>query len=177
MTPEEKAAFLEVTGATKGLKRTQEEVGRGKKIPAKEALVKLAKKHKITLSENDLKKTVNDLEGHMVREIVAKKQTGTGLKNPSRRAYTLDGDRFGNLVVDLPKLFATGRTVDGKRKFVAYKDGHKVLTISPVDDTLVDLLTKRYDPKVAYTDAARDAFRQIVALSDLPVAKHDKPAA
>ena len=71
-----------------------------------------------------------------------------------RNAYKLSkGGTFGNLLIDATKLRMN-------RLNVKDKEGNNVMN-NAVDHSFIDLLTKRYNPKVYYTLEAKDIFRDL----------------
>ena len=63
------------------------------------------------------------------------------------------GGKYGNLIVDVPKLM-------GQLHLVAKKDGNKVLD-KKVDFDTIDLLTKRFNSKKKYTDLSKMVFSKL----------------
>jgi len=81
------------------------------------------------------------------------KRSGTGLK--------LKGKRFGNLTIDPVALQA-----DSLR---ALADDGDVMFQTQVDESLYDLLTKRFDKSKRYTPHAVETFKRLAALAGLPI--------
>ena len=69
------------------------------------------------------------------------------------------GGSFGNVYIDPAKL---------KMNRHSFKDiaGDSVMD-NVVDSSLIDLLTKRYNPTVEYTPEAKDIFRDLTRFSGL----------
>ena len=69
------------------------------------------------------------------------------------------GGSFGHLSIDPAKL---------RMNRLSVKDmaGNSVMD-NAVDSSLIDLLTKRYNPKVEYTPEAKDIFKDLTRFSGL----------
>ena len=92
---------------------------------------------------------------------------GTGYTQPKRNAYKIQsGGRYGNLMIDVPKLM-------GQLHLVAKKDGEKVLD-KKVDSDTLDLLTKRFNSKKKYSDLSKMVFNQLNKLGELPIHRTSK---
>ena len=96
-----------------------------------------------------------------------KETLGTGYLQPKRNAYKIQkGGRYGNLIVDLPKLM-------GKLRLLATKDGKTVID-KLVDFDTVDLLTKRFNGKKKYSDLSKMMFNELNRLSEIPIHRSSK---
>ena len=82
-----------------------------------------------------------------------------------RTRYHL-GVKYGNLMIDIPKLM-------GQLHLVAKKDGEKVLD-KKVDFDTLDLLTKRFNSKKKYSDLSKMVFNQLNKLGELPIHRTSK---
>ena len=89
--------------------------------------------------------------------------TGKGIyTQPKRNAYkVLSGGKYGNLIIDVPKLM-------GQLHLVAKKDGNKVLD-KKVDFDTLDLLTKRFNNKKNYSNLSKMIFNELNKLSEIPI--------
>ena len=83
-------------------------------------------------------------------------------KQPKRNAYKIQNSHFGGLLVDYPKLL-NNMLLD------VYKD-NKLVYQDKADKSLIDLLTKRYNPKTKYSIDAVRIFNDLNLLSNM--AKH-----
>ena len=63
-------------------------------------------------------------------------------------------------MINVPRLFE-------ERILEAVKDGKKVYE-TPVDTSLINLITKRFDPKKKYTSLAQRVFNDLNLLSGIP---------
>ena len=80
-----------------------------------------------------------------------------------KQAYKLKQDgSFGNVYVNMGQLLGYHKLI------VTSKDGN-VLLNQKVDQSFVELVTKRYNTRVAYTPTAVKAFNKLVQLSGLPL--------
>ena len=93
----------------------------------------------------------------------AKYKTGTGVrkyKQPKRNAYKISDSLFGNLSVDVPRL-------KNEMKLNVFRGG-KLIYHADADKSLVDLLTKRFNPKRSYSMNAVKIFNDLNVLANLP---------
>ena len=94
-----------------------------------------------------------------------KEKQGKGLRKynqPKRNAYKIKNSHFGGLLVDYPKLM-NNMLID------VYKD-NKLVYQDKADRSLIDLLTKRYNPKTKYSIDAVRIFNDLNLLANM--AKH-----
>ena len=95
----------------------------------------------------------------------AYKTKGEGIrkyKQPKRNAYKIQNSHYGGLLVDYPKLL-NNMLID------VYKD-NKLVYQDKADRSLIDLLTKRYNPKTKYSIDAVRIFNDLNLLANM--AKH-----
>ena len=95
----------------------------------------------------------------------AYKTKGEGIrkyKQPKRNAYKIQNSHYGGLLVDYPKLM-NNMLLD------VYKD-NKLVYQDKADRSLIDLLTKRYNPKTKYSIDAARIFNDLNLLANM--AKH-----
>ena len=85
---------------------------------------------------------------------------GVKYKQPKRNAYKIQDGGYGGLVIDLPKLF-------NEMKVFAYRGG-KLMYQSDADKSLVNLLTKRFNPKTKYSINAVRIFNDLNTLANMP---------
>ena len=91
------------------------------------------------------------------------KKKGSGIrkyKQPKRNAYKISDSSFGNLSVDVPKL-------KNEMKLNVFRGG-KTVYHADADKSLVDLLTKRFNPKRSYSLNAVKLFNDLNLLANLP---------
>ena len=91
------------------------------------------------------------------------KKKGSGIrkyKQPKRNAYKISDSSFGNLSVDVPKL-------KNEMKLNVFRGG-KIVYHADADKSLVDLLTKRFNPKRSYSLNAVKIFNDLNLLANLP---------
>ena len=93
---------------------------------------------------------------------------GSGIrkyKQPKRNAYKISGSAYGNLSVDVPKL-------KNEMKLNVFRGGEggsrKLIYHADVDKSLVDLLTKRFNPRRSYSMNAVKIFNDLNLLANLP---------
>lgn len=119
----------------------------------------------IELDIGDLEYRMENLKSYknVIKTILeARKNVIKGSGQAKRNAYKVrkSGD-YGTLMVDLPKL--TNEMVlqayDGNGGALVYDRG--------VDKSVVDLLTKRYNPKASYSLLAIEVFNDLNTLSGL----------
>ena len=88
---------------------------------------------------------------------------GSGIrkyKQPKRNAYKISGSAYGNLSVDVPKL-------KNEMKLNVFRGG-KLIYHADADKSLVDLLTKRFNPRRSYSLNAVKIFNDLNLLANLP---------
>ena len=81
-------------------------------------------------------------------------------KQPKRNAYKISDSSFGNLSVDVPKLLNEMK--------LNVRRGGKIIYQADADKSLVDLLTKRFNPKKSYSINAVKIFNDLNLLANLP---------
>ena len=137
---------------------------------AKSALLK-GKKAK---TESDFTKHQNNLEVQdilnrylqtiaNVSDVSLYVKKGSGIrkyKQPKRNAYKISGSAYGNLSVDVPKL-------KNEMKLNVFRGG-KIIYQADADKSLVDLLTKRFNPRRSYSMNAVKIFNDLNLLANLP---------
>ena len=88
---------------------------------------------------------------------------GTGIrkyKQPKRNAYKISDSSYGNLSVDVPRLM-------NEMKLNVFRGG-KLIYQADADKSLVDLLTKRFNPRKKYSLNAVKIFNDLNLLANLP---------
>ena len=85
-------------------------------------------------------------------------QKGRG--QAKRNAYKIQDGSYGGLVVDLPKLF-------NEMKLNVFRGG-KLLYSADADGSLINLITKRFNPKTKYSINAVKIFNDLNTLANLP---------
>ena len=88
---------------------------------------------------------------------------GTGIrkyKQPKRNAYKISDSSYGNLSVDVPRLM-------NEMKLNVFRGG-KLVYHADADKSLVDLLTKRFNPRKKYSMNAVKIFNDLNLLANLP---------
>ena len=91
------------------------------------------------------------------------KKKGSGIrkyKQPKRNAYKISDSSYGNLFVDVPKL-------KNEMKLNVFR-GRKIVYHADADKSLVDLLTRRFNPKRSYSLNAVKIFNDLNLLANLP---------
>ena len=88
---------------------------------------------------------------------------GTGIrkyKQPKRNAYKISDSSYGTLSVDVPRLM-------NEMKLNVFRGG-KIIYQADADKSLVDLLTKRFNPRRSYSMNAVKIFNDLNLLANLP---------
>ena len=91
------------------------------------------------------------------------KKKGSGIrkyKQPKRNAYKISDSSFGNLSVDVPRLI-------NEMKLNVFRGG-KLIYEADADKSLIDLLTKRFNPRKRYSLNAVKIFNDLNLLANLP---------
>ena len=132
--------------------RAQKSVG-GKKSGAKSDEQRERYDEYLKLLE-DYKGTINLMMSKDFR-----KMAGNGINQQRKRnAYKMSkGGSFGHVYIDPAKLRMN-------RLSVKDKAGNSLID-NVVDNSLIDLLTKRYNPKFEYTPEAKDIFKDLTRFS------------
>ena len=104
------------------------------------------------------RKTTLLLDAHKVT--VKKGAAKTGKGHTKRHAYKIQDKSFGHLMIDVPKLM-------NEMKLDAFRGGNLVYQ-ADVDRSLIDLLTKRFNPKKPVSLNAARVFNDLVMLANLP---------
>ena len=131
-------------------------------------------KRKKDKTESDFTKHQNNLEVRNILDRYLKTiekvsdvslyvKKGSGIrkyKQPKRNAYKISGSAYGNLSVDVPKL-------KNEMKLNVFRGG-KLIYHADADKSLVDLLTKRFNPRRRYSLNAVKIFNDLNLLANLP---------
>ena len=110
------------------------------------------------------KETINAY-GETVRDVInfqthySTPKKGKGLKQPKRNAYKIQDGQYGGLVIDLPRLY-------NEMKLNVYRGG-KLLYSADADKSLINLITKRFNPKTKYSINAVKIFNDLNTLSNM----------
>ena len=83
-----------------------------------------------------------------------------GSGQPKRNAYKIQDGSYGGLVIDLPKLM-------NEMKLNVFRGG-KLLYSADADKSLINLITKRFNPKTKYSINAVRIFNDLNTLANLP---------
>ena len=143
-------------------------IGRKKTKLTKElkSKAKVDPKYKELESEKKtLKKYKDFIESLLTNVDILSKGSGIHkrkYKQSKRNAYKIQNSHFGGLLVDYPKLM-NNMLLD------VYKD-NKLVYQDKADRSLIDLLTKRYNPKTKYSIDAVRIFNDLNLLTNM--AKH-----
>ena len=98
-----------------------------------------------------------------LRKYYVKPKQGSGIrkyKQPKRNAYKISDSSYGNLSVDVPKL--------KNEMKLNVRRGGKIIYQADADKSLVDLLTKRFNPKKSYSLNAVKIFNDLHLLANIP---------
>ncbi|KAL9960355.1 hypothetical protein ACROYT_G033802 [Oculina patagonica] len=99
----------------------------------------------------------------VIKGINFREKTGDGIrsyKQPKRNAYKINNGQYGGLLINMPRLI-------NEMVIEAVKDG-KMVYEEIADKSLVDLITKRFDPKKKYSSKAIKIFNNLNLLSNIP---------
>ena len=128
-----------------------------------------ANKLKGPQGNKDLEQLQKNLESSKIYEntvhniLEAKRHAPTpqkGSGQPKRNAYKIQDGRYGGLVIDLPKLM-------NEMKIDVFRGG-KLLYSADADKSLINLITKRFNPKTKYSINAVKIFNDLNTLANLP---------
>ena len=99
----------------------------------------------------------------VIKGIELSKKTGEGIRTyrqPKRNAYKINNGQYGGSFINVPRLM-------NEMVIEAVKDGKKVYE-DTADKSLIDLITKRFDPKKKYSSKALKIFNNLNMLSNMP---------
>ena len=116
----------------------------------------LAQLNKNLASMNVYEKSVHNIME--VKRHAATPKKGSG--QPKRNAYKIQDGSYGGLVIDLPRLF-------NEMKLDVFRGG-KLLYSADADRSLINLITKRFNPKTKYSINAVKIFNDLNTLANLP---------
>ena len=111
-------------------------------------------------------KKIIDSYGATVRDVInfqthySTPKKGKGLKQPKRNAYKIQDGQYGGLAIDLPRLL-------NEMKLNVFRGG-KLLYSADADKSLINLLTKRFNPKTKYSINAVRIFNDLNTLANMP---------
>ena len=82
-------------------------------------------------------------------------------RHPKRNAYKINNGQYGDMAINLPRLM--------NEMIVEVQNGSgQVVYQDMADKSLIDLLTKRYNPKRRYSNQAIKVFNNLNMLSNIP---------
>ena len=87
-------------------------------------------------------------------------------KQPKRNAHKLQDNQYGGLLIEVPELM-------NRMKINAYRGG-KLVYEADAGKSLIDLLTKRFNPKTKYSLNAVKIFNDLNTLSNMPKHKSSR---
>ena len=116
--------------------------------------IQVLKKEKETI--NAYGETVRDVINFQTHYSTPKKGSG----QPKRNAYKIQDGSYGGLVIDLPRLY-------NEMKLNVFRGG-KLLYSADADGSLINLITKRFNPKTKYSINAVRIFNDLNTLANLP---------
>ena len=148
-----------------------------KKISGKKRHMTSLKKKAVTIPQKDIddlesftreKKSLSTYANTIddvlnLRKYYMKPKQGSGIrkyKQPKRNAYKISDSAYGDLSVDVPRL-------KNEMKLNVFRGG-KLIYHADADKSLVDLLTKRFNPRSSYSLNAVKIFNDLNLLANLP---------
>ena len=148
-----------------------------KKMGGKKRHITSLQKKEVTIPQEELeelesftreKKTLSTYANTIddvlnLRKYYMTPKQGSGIrkyKQPKRNAYKISGSAYGGLSVDVPRL-------KNEMKLNVFRGG-KLIYEADADKSLVDLLTKRFNPKKSYSLNAVKIFNDLNLLANLP---------
>ena len=99
----------------------------------------------------------------IIKGIKLREMKGKGIRTyrqPKWNAYKINNSKYGGLLINMPRLI-------NEMVIEAVKDGKKVYE-DIADKSLIDLITKRFDPKKKYSSKAIKIFNNLNILSNMP---------
>ena len=132
----------------------QKKIGPKKRINKNDPEIQVLTKEKETI--NSYGETVRDVINFQTHYSTPQKGRG----QPKRNAYKIQDGSYGGLVIDLPRLF-------NEMKIDVFRGG-KLLYSADADKSLINLITKRFNPKTKYSINAVKIFNDLNTLANLP---------
>ena len=114
---------------------------------------------KFVSSQNYETTVLNLMEAKRHEKTPTKKGKGIR-KQPKRHAYKIQDGQYGGLVIDLPRLY-------NEMKLKVFRGG-KLLYSADADKSLINLITKRFNPKTKYSINAVKIFNGLNTLANMP---------
>ena len=150
-----------------------------KKISGMKRHMTSLKKKEVTIPQNDIddlesftreKKSLSTYASTIddvlnLRKYYMKPKQGSGIrkyKQPKRNAYKISDSAYGDLSVDVPRL-------KNEMKLNVFRGG-KLIYHADADKSLVDLLTKRFNPRSSYSLNAVKIFNDSESSCESPPA-------
>ena len=147
-------------------KYAQEVKDKSKKIGYEIGGLKRKNRQDLIPAKEQEKATI-DAYGETVRDVTnfkkyysSEEKKGTGVKQPKRNAYKIQDGEYGGMAIDVPRLF-------NEMKLNVFRGG-KLLYSADADKSLINLLTKRFNPKTKYSINAVKIFNDLNMLSNMP---------
>ena len=146
---------------SKQITKLLKEIGRGKGGLSKGSKAREKNAEKIEQLTNDLK-TIQKYQKRISVIPEGLKTVGSGgrYKQPKRNAYKIQDGSYGGLVIDLPRLL-------NEMKLNVFRGG-KLLYSADADKSLINLITKRFNPKTKYSINAVRIFNDLNTLANMP---------
>ena len=117
-------------------------------------------KDMVQLNKNLESSKIYENTVHNIIEAKKAHKKGKGLKQPKRNAYKIQDGQYGGLAIDLPRSF-------NEMKLNVFRGG-KLLYSADADKSLINLLTKRFNPKTKYSINAVRIFNDLNTLANMP---------
>ena len=133
-----------------GLKRTK----------TKDVSQEINEKERERKTIDSYSQTISDVKSLQTYTTTPKKGKGVKYKEPKRNAYKIQDGGYGGLVIDVPRLV-------NEMKLNVFRGG-KLLYSADADGSLINLLTKRYNPKTKYSINAVKIFNDLNTLANMP---------
>ena len=133
-----------------GLKRTK----------TKDVSQEINEKERERKTIDSYSQTISDVKSLQTYTTTPKKGKGVKYKQPKRNAYKIQDGDYGGLVIDVPRLV-------NEMKLNVFRGG-KLLYSADADGSLINLLTKRYNPKTKYSINAVKIFNDLNTLANMP---------
>lgn len=114
---------------------------------------------RVTRANSDIPKKTS------IRDILNAKK-GQGIPSQTKKhAYKVRQDgSYGDVIINLPQLF-------GYHKLIVMDGEGDIKMTAKVDQSFVELITKRYNPKVAYSQPSIKLFNKLNRIAGLPIHK------
>ena len=111
---------------------------------------------RVYIEKKEKKEDNDNIEDITIEEI-----EGDGVKKIKRNGYKIVNSKYDKLLINMPKLL-NEMIIEAK-----LTNCNDILYTNKCDNSTIDLLTKRFNPKTKYTQLAKNIFNDLNELSGI----------